>query len=260
MWRAQTNADRAKEKQKAQEQYRKKLGWNPGYKVDYSKKSRSSDVSREETWQERELREERAREQKKAEERDYAQKIESVQEDEDAFTPAGLYEAGLVARAAGDGEIATGRFWQALICGESRAAFPLFEMLRDGEGGLVPNLEMAGLILIVGRKCNDQKCIDTQNLENMPLHAAREVFSVYAKSRDLITDHGKKITDEIMAERQAEANAALDQFQFITRVPEEAMIDVFNHTAEEDAQLKLAGEVEQKEGHEDSGSKKCIVM
>lgn len=135
-------------------------------------------------------------------------------------------------------------------------------MLRDGEGGLVPNLEMAGLILYTGKLLGSQQCreYNDKSIKGPGMEVYRALLNICHYSKEHIVNQQKKITDEIMAERQAEANAALDQFQFITRVPEEAMIDVFNHTVEEDAQLKLAGEVEQKEGHEDSGSKKCIVM
>lgn len=183
------------------------------------------------------------------EKEDLKNKIISVQNDENAFTIAKLYNAGMEAREKGDGIEATMHLWQALICGEGKAAYPLFEMLRDGEGGIPQNMEMAGIFLCIGRKFAEQSCIKTPNIKNMPYDAADEIYySICMNSRKFISNHGYKITDEILSERQAAADAILDNFYLQTRAYEQSMLDVFQnpvHIVEERiSEIYLTGEGE----------------
>ena len=166
---------------------------------------------------------------KEQEEQFFTKKIVSVQNDKDAFTLAERYEEGRKARQEGNVIKATEYFWQALICGEGRAAYPLFEMLRDGEGVIPQNMEMAGMFLFVGRKSGDIRCIETLNLKEMPFDAARAVFSVCADSRKYIVNQGYKITDEIIDERREAANKVLDNFYMKTRAHQQPMLDVLQH-------------------------------
>lgn len=260
MWRAKTKADIIREKSKAQKQYKKDLGWNPGYKQTHSVENGAREY-REYKEYRRELEEDKkkAKLEKQAKEKAFIKQIASVQEDEEAFTPDALYQAGLSEREEGNGLMAVTRFWQALVCGDGRAAYPLFEMLRDGEGGVTSNVEMAGLFLFIGRICNDSRCIETANLKGMPFDAAEAVASVYAESRDFIVKNGYKITDEIMEARQNAANAALDAFQLKTRSYEETMEHVFSHDSTTNEELLQ--EVDLSGQDTDHGSKKfCVIL
>ena len=236
------------------------MDWNPGYKQTHSVEKGAREY-REYLEYRRELEEDKQKQKldKQSKEQAFVKQIALVQEDEEAFTPDALYQAGLGEREDGNGLMAVTRFWQALVCGDGRAAYPLFEMLRDGEGGVAPNSEMAGMFLIIGRKCNDQKCISTSNLENMPLEPARKVFSVYAASRDFIADPGYKITDEIMEARQNAANAALDSFQLKTRSYEETMEHVFSHDSTTNEELLQEVDLSGQDST-DHGSKKCVIL
>lgn len=126
--------------------------------------------------------------------------------------------------------MAVTRFWQALVCGDGRAAYQLFEILRDGEGGVAPNIEMAGMFLFIGRICNDLRCIKTANLKGIPFDAVEAVASVYAKSRDFIAKPDYKITDDILGERQAAANPAMFQRTLISKNVEQVKL-AFNIAA-----------------------------
>jgi hypothetical protein len=105
----------------------------------------------------------------------------------------------------------------------------LFEMLRDGEGGIPKNIEMAGLFLFVGRRVEDERCLGIPNLKDMPFDAAKSIFSICSKSRGYIVNQNKKITYEILFEIQDKADEALDGFRLHTRAKEQPMLEVFQH-------------------------------
>lgn len=260
MWRAKTKDDIRKEKEQEQKKYNDGLDWSPGYKQTHSVEKGAREY-REYKEYRRELEEDKQKQKldKQSKEQAFVKQIASVQEDEEAFTPDALYQAGLGEREEGNGLMAVTRFWQALVCGDGRAAYPLFEMLRDGEGGVAPNSEMAGIFLFVGRRAGDQRCIDTPNLKNMPFDAAKAVAAVYAVSRGFIVNPGYKITDEIMEARQNAANTALDAFQLKTRSYEETMEHVFSHDSTTNQELLQEVDLSGQDST-DHGSKKCVIL
>lgn len=260
MMRYETKRDKAKREAAA-------LKKNPTPKVNSSTTSHPFGYSEAQSysyvsWQDQDKRRAEEREAKKAEDAAYAARIESLQDEEDAFTPADLYEAGLEERSEGNGLMAVTRLWQALVCGVKEAAFPLFEMLLNGEGEVAQNIEMAGLVLYTGKIVDSPECLAQGKSIKSPGHdVCRTLSKVCFYSQKHITP-GKKITDVILEERQREANAALDQFKLVTRSHEEMMEEVFAHNPEMNARLEeiaLAGQVEQEE-HHDTGGKKCVVM
>lgn len=263
MWRAKTKADTKREEAAAQKKYAKGLDWNPGYTQTHSVSAGAAAYdARQEQRRKEEAEREAERQEKQAKEEAFIKQIASVQEDGEAFIPADLYDAGIEAREGGNGLEAVARLWQALVCGDGRAAYPLFEMLRDGEGGISKNMEMAGMFLLIGKICNDRRCIETPNLKEMPFNtaAAEVVASVYTQSRDFIFNPNYKITAEIMAERQAAANEALDGFDLRTRAHEQAMVDVFKHpavvVAEEAVDVPPTGDMDIGGG----GSGVCCIL
>ena len=260
MWRAETKADRRKKKKQEQKKYNDGLDWNPGYKQTHSVEKGAREY-REYIEYRRELEEDKQKQKldKQSKEQAFVKQIASVQEDEEAFTPDDLYQAGLIEREEGNGLMAVTRFWQALVCGDKRAAYPLFEMLRDGEGGVAPNSEMAGMFLFIGRNYRDEKCIDTSNIKKMPFDAADAVFSICVISRKYIVSPGYKITNKIMEARQKAANEALDPFQLKTRSYEETMEHVFSHDSTINQELLQEVDLSGQDST-DHGSKKCVIL
>ena len=132
MWRNETKADIKERETKALKKEAQKFNsnpyWNPGKHQQTHSVEKGAREYREEQARRKynEEYEKRLVEDKEQEKQDFIKKIASVQNDEKAFTPADLYEAGIAARKEGDGVEATMRLWQALICGDGRAAYPLF--------------------------------------------------------------------------------------------------------------------------------------
>jgi len=244
MWRNETKADIEEKKAKDLKKWTKESNWNPGYQQNYQIKKVDNtpyiDIGKQ--FEDARIREEKRKEKEK---QDFTNKIASVQNDEKAFTPAELYEAGLIARKNGDGVESTMRLWQALICGEGKAAYPLFEILRDGEGGIPKNIEISIITLGIGKRYNEPECLAVGYVENPNIKATDKLFSVCAQSRKFITDQNKKITDEILFEREATANEVLDDFCLQTRAKNQPMLDVFQHPImaefEEKQEVHLAG-------------------
>lgn len=171
----------------------------------------------------------REAERKEKEKQDFIKKIASVQSDEKAFTPEELYEAGIQARKEGDGVEATMRLWQAFICGDKRAAYPLFEMLRDGEGGIPKNMEMAGMFLYTGKMFNSAECMDyiDKSIKSPGYETCRSLSRICFYSKKYITDPGYKLADKILFEIQDKADEVLDDFSLKTRAKQQPMLDVF---------------------------------
>lgn len=257
--RAKTKTEVKKSEYVSQQKYNKNSGWNPGYTQTRNVEKGAREYREQQEYYRRQEQEKKeAIEKKEQEKKAFIKQIASVQDDEKAFTPADLYEAGIAEREKNNGYEATVRLWQALVCGDRRAAYPLFEVLRDGEGGIAKNMEMAGLILAVGKISGSQECRDYGGFYLPEVIICRTLTKVCYFSRDFILKPGYKITNEIMEARQAQANAALDEFTLKTRKHEEAVMDVFAHTEtmnEELLAVELSGDQV-----EDTSSKKCIIM
>ncbi len=262
MWRAKTKADLRKEKEQEQKKYNDGLDWSPGYKQTHSVEKGAREY-REYKEYRRELEEDKQKQKlaKQSKEQAFVKQIASVQEDEEAFTPDALYQAGLGEREEGNGLMAVTRFWQALVCGDKRAAYPLFEMLRDGEGGVASNIEMAGLILYTGKKFNSSGCMDytDKSIKSPGFEISRSLSKVLYHSKKYIVEPGYKITDEIMEARQNAANTALDAFQLKTRSYEETMEHVFSHDSTTNEELLQEVDLSGQDST-DHGSKKCVIL
>ena len=262
MWRAKTKADLRKEKEQEQKKYNDGLDWSPGYKQTHSVEKGAREY-REYIEYRRELEKDKQKQKldKQSKEQAFVKQIASVQEDEEAFTPDALYQAGLGEREDGNGLMAVTRFWQALVCGDKRAAYPLFEMLRDGEGGVAPNSEMAGMFLYTGKLVGSQKCRDHQDksIKGPGLEVYRALLDICNLSKKYIVEPGYKITDEIMEARQNAANAALDAFQLKTRSYEETMEHVFSHDSTTNQELLQEVDLSGQDST-DHGSKKCVIL
>ena len=266
MWRARTKADRDAEAAEGRKKYEKESeAWRPGARQTHSVEKGAREYrEQQEYYRQQEADKQAELQRKQAEEEAFIKMIASVQDEEEAFTPADLYEAGVAERTESSGLLAVTRFWQALVCGDGRAAYPLFEILRDGEGGVAQNLEMAGLFLYTGKLLGSQQCREytDRSIKGPGLEVYRALLNTCHYSKKHIVNQDKKITDEILEARQREANAALDEFNLHTRSHEEMMEEVFAHSTEMNAHLEeiaLAGQVEQEE-HQDTGGKKCVVM
>lgn len=252
MWRNETKADIKEREALAQQKYAKKLNSNPYWNPGKHQQTHSTTKAAKE-YDERQALEKSVKEfeiwnqqRKEKEKQDFINKIASVQDDEKAFTPAELYEAGIVARKEGDGVEATMRLWQALICGDKRAAFPLFEILRDGEAGIPKNMEIARLVLGMGKGFGSEECRAYGYVEMSDLLKLLDAIDkVYYCSREFITEPNYKITDEILFEREAAANEVLDDFRLHTRAYKQPMLDVFQHPIiaefEEKQEVHLTG-------------------
>lgn len=190
MWRNETKADikerEAEALKKGAKEFNSNPYWNPGKHQQTHSVEKGAREYREEQARRKynEEYEAQLRKDKEKEKQDFVNKIASVQNDKKAFTPADLYEAGIQARKEGDGVEATMRLWQALICGDKRAPYPLFEMLRDGEGGIPKNIEMAGMFFYIANRCGDEKCKTTPIPKNIPFDAAKAVLEIEIKSRE----------------------------------------------------------------------------
>lgn len=203
-------------------------------------------------------------ERKLAEEEAFIRQVEAAQDVPGAITPAEIYATGLASRDSRDGIEAATYFWQALVCGEKRAAFDLFEMLRDGESGVGKNMEMSGMFFYFASRCMDAKCKTTTRPAEMNFDAAKAIFAIYAKSRDLIARPGYSVTPELIAERQAAANEVLDLFSdtgaLRTRAYEEPMVAVFAHDDIEDDAIVVVGASGDAGGASGGGSGGCCCM
>ena len=251
MWRNETKKDIKEREALAIKNGAKELNanpyWNPGkqQQTHNTTKAAKEYDERQARWKYEEEYKKRLVEDEEQEKQDFIKKIASVQNDEKAFTPAELYGAGIQARKEGDGVEATMRLWQAILCGEGKAAYPLFEILRDGEGGIPKNMEMAIITLGIGKRYSEPECLEIRNIQNPNIKATDKLFSVCAQSRKYITEPNKKITDEILFEIQDTANEVLDGFRLHTRAKEQPMLDVFQHPIiaefEEKQEVHLAG-------------------
>ena len=262
MMRAKTKADYAREAAAASTKYAKEHDYywsNPttkhssaaGAAVYRAEAQRRIDAAQEE-------RDELVRE--KAKKAAFTKLIADSQGAPGAVTSDQLYERGLVSREAGEGLEASTLLWQALICGEGRAAYPLFQMLHDGEAGVGKNMEMAGMVLFIGRKYNEKNCIKTPNLKIMPFDAAEAVFySVCTNSRKFFAKN--KISPEILASKLAAANEALDGYSksgiLKTRDDQEPMVSVFAHEDDLIYEVEAAG-VSSESGS--GGHSPCIIL
>ncbi len=263
MQRTYRKADHERDKAAAQAKYEKKYDGTGIQPVQKRSVAAGAAAYREqEAYRiEREEARERKRAEEEAEKQAFIAQIASVQDDEDALTPADIFEFAETFRSEGDCASAIDTYWQALVCGNAKAAFPLFEILRDGESGINQNMEMAGIFFYLANKCRDTRCHTTPKPKQINFDAAKEIFAIAVASREFIVNPGYKITQEIAQERQAAANEALDGFDLHTRSTGEAMIDVFQHDYDFtfDDDIALAGASTQ-EDHQDHGSKKCILM
>lgn len=237
MWRNETKADIQAREAKVQQQYAKKLNSNPYWNVGRYQQTHDTTKAAKEYQEKQAIKiaeegfRKREAERKEKEKQDFTDKIASAQNDEKAFTPAELYEAGIEARKEGDGVEATMRLWQALICGEGRAAYPLFEILRDGEAGIPPNPEMAGMVLYTGKLFGSQECRahTDKSVKGPGLGVYKALLHICYYSKEHIVNQNKKITDKILFEREAAANDALDDLCLNTRATKQPMLDVFQH-------------------------------
>ena len=230
MMRAKTKADYAREEATASTKYAKEHDyyWSKpttkhssaaGAAAYRAEAQRRIDAAQEE-------RNEIARE--KAKKAAFTKLVADSQDAPGAVTSDQLYESGVVSREAGKGLEASTLLWQALICGEGRAAYPLFQMLRDGEAGLSKNLEMAGMVVSVGKKLADPNCRKV-GLVKIPDH--KSIAKIYLICREAQKELGERaITSEIIALQQEEATKQLNGYDtFHTRKYNEPMVSVFAH-------------------------------
>lgn len=194
--------------------------------------------------------------QEKARQAELESQLKIAEESEDGITASRLYEHGLEARSDHQGIEAATLLWQALICGESRAAYPLFEMLRDGESGVGKNYEMAGLILYSGKVFKSQECRDYGNFYRPDVNLCRELANVYYEAQRSI---GKKaITPKIIEMQQENANFCLDLRSNVikTRAYEEPMTSVFKHDDVEEVRLEVIG----NNNSDDADVLCCVIL
>jgi hypothetical protein len=196
----------------------------------------------EERFREREAQQEEAR---KAE---LEKQLKLAEKSETSITASKLYENGLEARSSDQGIEAATLFWQALICGESRAAYPLFEMLWNGESGVGKNHEMAAVILHVGKEFINQDCVATKGIKNPNNSASSKIYVAALDPKNIIN-----LTDDIINAQESIISALMDQCILKTRQYEEPMTSVFAHPDVEEVQVEVSGD-------NDSSSNKCVLM
>ena len=173
-----------------------------------------------------------------------------AEESENSITASGLYQNGLEARLSHQGIEAATLFWQALICGESRAAYPLFEMLRDGESGVGKNMEMAGIILDIGRNFLDSNCIAIRGIPNSHERLSSKIKIACNKVKKTLPEN---INQGVIEAQEVIISALMDQCILKTRQDEEPMTSVFAHDDVEEVQVEVSG-------GNDSGGNSCILM
>ena len=90
---------------------------------------------------------------------------------------------------------------------------------------------MAGMILFVGKKCNDPTSIDTPNIQDAPICVARDIFYIGSKARNYIINLEGQISPQLLINIQAQANSVLNSHDSTlkTRVYNESMLSVFAH-------------------------------
>ena len=146
----------------------------------------------------------------------------------------------MLAREEGKGIDAAILLWKALICGEGKAAYPLFEMLRDGENGVDKNSEISKLILSFGKYAK-QAAFEGVKGVTPSLDITLELGSLCASNQKVFGE--KLITPTTIALQQKTANKILDTYhsELSTRIQKEPMVSVFTPHGDLDDFVVLAG-------------------
>jgi len=254
MWRNETKSDIEAREAKTQQQYAKKLNSNPYWNVGRYQQTHDTTKAAKEYEEKQAIKiaeegfRKREAERKEARQAELERQLKLAEEGENLITASGLYENGLEARLSHQGIEAATLFWQALICGESRAAYPLFEMLRDGESGVGKNMEMAAIILYVGKKFVNQDCVAVKGIKNPNNSVSSKIYVAALDPKTIVN-----LTDDIINAQEVIISALMDQYILKTRQDEEPMTSVFAHADVEEVQVEVSGD-------NDSGGSKCVLM
>lgn len=150
MWRAETNADRARAGAKSQAQWEKENPWKPGHSHRplypcLPVQERKDDAAYLQALEESDEYERREKARAEAEWNRNLEDLPNVV----TVSSADIYDEAMYLRSQGNGVHATQAFWIALILGHRSAAIDIYEMLRDGESGVAKHRALAAVFLMI---------------------------------------------------------------------------------------------------------------